>query len=257
VRQDEQTRVRSQSFGEVAADYDRLRPEPPAEALDWLLPPGARDVVELGAGTGILTRLLIARGLRVQAIEPDARMREVLGRRAAGAEIVAGRAEELPAANASADTVIASSAWHWVDEEKAVPEVARVLRPGGSLSLLWCGPDRRVDWMRSLWAGGRRLSTEEASAYDEGRRHRHAVNLGDASLFGEPETTVFRWTRSMSKGDLVGLALTYSAVITMDESERRDYAERMHRFLSDAEELAGQEVIDVPMRCLCWRSVRH
>ena len=74
---------------------------------------------------------------------------------------MAGTAEQIPADAASRDVVIAQSAWHWVDEARAVPEVARVLRPGGRLSLVWSGPDRTVDWMRSLWAGGVVFSPED------------------------------------------------------------------------------------------------
>ena len=78
-----------------------------------------------------------------------------------GVEVLAGHAEELPADDGSFDVVIAQSAWHWVDEERAIPEVARVLRPGGRLALVWNGTDRSVDWMRTLWAGGIELNPEE------------------------------------------------------------------------------------------------
>ena len=130
-----------------------------------------------------------------------------------------GNAEKIPAAASSVDVVIAQSAWHWVDEERAVPEVARVLRPGGRLSLVWTGPDRSVDWMRSLWAGGIIFSPEEQTDVDNRRRRRHLVNVdvGGNSPFLEPERMLFQWTRRMAKADLVALATTYSAVITMDE----------------------------------------
>jgi SAM-dependent methyltransferase len=152
VRQDEYTAILSRSFGEVAAEYDRLRSGPSDEALDWLVPEDATDVLELGAGTGILTRLLAERVPRLTAVEPDERMRAVLSADDPQVEVVAGRAEQIPAPSSSLDVVIAQSAWHWVDEAHAVPEVARVLRRGGRLSLVWTGPDRSVDWMRSLWA---------------------------------------------------------------------------------------------------------
>jgi len=131
VRQDEVTAILSRSFGAVAGEYDRLRPGPSNEALEWLLPRAATDVLELGAGTGILTRLLAERVPHVVAVEPDERMRAVLSERATGVEVLAGSAEQIPAGDESVDAVFAASAWHWVEEEKAVPEVARVLRPGG------------------------------------------------------------------------------------------------------------------------------
>jgi SAM-dependent methyltransferase len=253
VRHDELTSTLRQSFGTIADDYDRFRPQPPDDAVDSLIPPGARDALEIGAGTGALTRKLISRVAHVRAVEPDARMRAVLASRVPEAEIVAGQAEEIPADDASFDVVMAASAWHWVDETLALPEVARVLRPGGWLSLLWSGPDRNIEWMRTLWAGGTPLSPEQSAALDARRRDRHVVNLGPDSPFGQPERWLTNWTQPMTKGELVGLAGTYSAVITMGEEDRQDYLDAMTRFLDTHEELGSMDVIDVPMRCLCWR----
>ena len=259
MRQDENTAILSRSFGEVADQYNRLRSGPSSEALDWLLPEGATDILEIGAGTGILTRLLAERVECLTAIEPDDRMRAVLAAADPRVELLAGRAEEIPTDSSSFDVVIAQSAWHWVDESRAVPEVARVLRPGGRLSLVWTGPDRSVDWMRSLWAGGIVFSPEEKSDEDSRRRGRHLVNVDAAgeSPFLEPETKLFQWTRPMTKADLVALSATYSAVITMEDTARREHLEAMTRFLGAYEPFAGLDVIDVPMRSYCWRATKR
>ena len=259
MRQDEDTAVQSCSFGAVADEYDRLRPGPSDEALDWLIPAGASDVLEVGAGTGILTRLLAGRVAHVTAVEPDDRMRHVLAGRADGVEVLAGHAEQLPVDSSSYDMVIAASAWHWVDEERAVPEVARVLRPGGRLSLVWSGPDRSLDWMRSLWAGGIVFAPEDAAEMDARRRRRHVVNvgIGGKSPFLEPETALFRWSRPMTKEDVLALATTYSAVIVMEEDARRQHLEAMATYLDTHEPLAGADVIDVPMRSYCWRAAKR
>jgi len=258
MRQDETTSVMSRSFGEVAREYDRLRSGPCDEALDWLIPRGTTDAIEIGAGTGILTQLLAARIPNVTAVEPDQRMREVLESRNTSAEIVAGTAEQLPAAMGSRDLVIAQSAWHWVDEARAVPEVARVLRPGGRLSLVWSGPDRTVDWMRSLWAGGIVFDAEGKTGEDARRRRRHLVrvDIGGESPFGVPETALFRWARPMARNDVVALAATYSAVITMDEAARQAHLTGMVRYLDTLQPFAGLDVIDVPMRSYCWRATK-
>jgi SAM-dependent methyltransferase len=258
VRQDETTKILRNAFGEVAPEYDRLRSGPSAEALDWLLPLGATEVLEIGAGTGILTRLLAERAPHVTAVEPDDRMRAVLSK-APGVEALAGWAEALPAADASVQVVVAASAWHWVDEERAVPEVARVLRPGGRLALVWSGPDRSVDWMRSLWAGGIELTPDERIAIDQRRRERHMVHvdLGGDSPFDSPETALFRWTQPMTKPDLVALATTYSSVITMDGQARDAHLGSMARYLDGLEGFAGQDVVDVPMRAYCWRALKR
>lgn len=259
MRQDQESAILSRSFGEVAEEYNRLRSGPSDEALDWLIPDKATDVLEIGAGTGILTRPLADRVAHLTAVEPDERMRAVLGASDARVEVLAGQAEEMPAPTSSVDLVIAQSAWHWVDEERAVPEVARVLRPGGRLSLVWTGPDRSVDWMRSLWAGGIIFSPEERSEEDGRRKRRHLVNvdLGGQSPFLESETVLFRWIRPMAKADLVALSGTYSAVITMDQETRLEHLEAMTRFLDSSPAFADLDVIEVPMRSYCWRATKR
>ncbi len=258
MEQDETTAVMSKSFGAVADDYDRLRSAPPEDALDWLLPPGAADALEIGAGTGLFTRSLARRVPHVAALEPDARMRAVLAARTPGVEVLEGHAEALPVADGSYDVVTAQSAWHWVDEARAIPEVARVLRPGGRLALVWNGTNRAVDWMRDLWAGGVVLGPEDRERTDGRRRRRHQV---DAELlspyFHEPESKLFTWTRTMSKDDLVDLAATYSAVIVMDEDARAHHLAGMRRYLHDHPELTNGDTIEVPMRAYTWRATRR
>jgi len=131
----------------VATDYDRYRPSPPPQALDWLIPPGARAVLDLAAGTGAVTRELIGRAPRVIAVEPDERMRAVLTARCPEAEVLAGRGEDIPLPDASVDAVVVSSAWHWLDPEVAVPEITRVLRVDGILGVMWISRDMRVPWV--------------------------------------------------------------------------------------------------------------
>src|ERR1700744_1056654 len=157
------------SFGVAAATYERGRPPYPPEALDWLLPPGARRVLDLGAGTGKLTRQLAARGLDVVAVEPLEGMRAELSRVLPGTEVLDGSAEQIPLPDGAVDAVLAAQAWHWVTPERAAPEVARVLRPGGRLGLVWNGRDETVPWggerSQIVEEQGRRL---EAEAMREG-----------------------------------------------------------------------------------------
>jgi SAM-dependent methyltransferase len=254
VQPHEHIEARRQSFGAIAGDYARFRPGPPAEAVRWLLPAAAADVLEIGSGTGALTTMLTERAGHVRAVEPDARMRAVLRDRVSEAEVVAGRAEELPADDASFDVVIGASMWHWVDEEVALAEVARVLRPGGTLALLWSGTDRSIDWMRSLWSGGLALTTEQVERADADRRDRHTVHLGPHSPFHQPQVRVIRWSRAMTKEELVGLAGTYSEIITMDPVDRQDYLAALARFIDTQPVPWSDGAVDVPMRCRCWRT---
>jgi SAM-dependent methyltransferase len=243
-----------QSFGGVADTYDRLRPGPPDEAVQRVVPAAAVDVLELGAGTGGLTRQLVRRHAHVRAVEPDERMRAVLLERVPEADIVAGSAEEIPAPESSFDAVIGASMWHWVDEARALPEVARVLRPGGTFSLLWNGVDRSVDWVRALWAGGQALNEEDKNGLDAVRRSRHEVHLDPDGPFLEPTRQVIRWSRLMAPEDLVGMAGTYSAVIVMNPGQRQEHLASMSRFLETHDVPRREGAIEVPMRCLCWHT---
>jgi SAM-dependent methyltransferase len=132
---------RASSFGQRAAEYDRSRPEYPSEAIDLAaarLGLGAdSEVLDLGAGTGKLTRPLAQRFARVTAVEPDAAMRAVLSQVTDCYLAVEGSAEAIPLADASVNAVFVGQAFHWFDTDAALPEIARVLRARGGLVLVW------------------------------------------------------------------------------------------------------------------------
>jgi SAM-dependent methyltransferase len=142
--------TRARSFGAAADAYERARPDYPEAAVDWLLPAGARTVLDLAAGTGKLTRALVARGLEVVAVEPLAEMRATLAAALPEVRALEGTAEAIPLPDASVDAIKVAQAWHWVDPERAAAEAARVLRPGGTLGLVWNRRDERVDWVARL-----------------------------------------------------------------------------------------------------------
>ncbi len=131
------TRDQARSFGAGAEDYDRVRPGYPAEVVRWALGPGRQQVVDVGAGTGKLTRVLLEEGHDVVAVEPDEQMRARLVAVSPGAVALAGTGEALPLPDASADAVLVAQAWHWMDRRAAAAEMARVVRPGGCAVLLW------------------------------------------------------------------------------------------------------------------------
>ncbi len=219
-----------------------------------MVPPGATDVLELGSGTGALTRRLVTRVGHVRAVEPDDRMRAVLAERVPAAEVEAGTAEAIPADDATFDAVMMASAWHWVDEVKAVPEVARVLRPGGRLALIWSGPDRDVEWVKSVFVGGATLTKEQSDVLDNRRHDRHRVKLGDHSPFGQPERERMTWSLAMSKAEIVGLVGTFSVAITMDPGKRAAHLDAVARHLDTLDHLSHEGRFLMPMRCLCWRA---
>lgn len=157
---------RGRAFAAAAHDYERGRPDWPVEVLDAVsgglgLRPTA-TVVDLGAGTGRLTRLLAARFARVIAVEPLAEMRELLAARVPGAELREGTAEHLPLGDGEVDAVFVAEAFHWFDAPRALAEVARVLRPEGGVALLWNLPDG--SWEPPLPAPARDLIRQAVSA---------------------------------------------------------------------------------------------
>jgi SAM-dependent methyltransferase len=140
---------RRRSFGSVASDYDRYRPGYPAEGIEWVLGREPVRVVDLAAGTGRLTRGLVAQGHDVVAVEPDEQMIAVL-RDQVDVDVHVGTAEKIPLADGCVDTVMVGQAFHWFDAPAALEEIARVLVPHGSLGLLWNVLDDRVPWVDAL-----------------------------------------------------------------------------------------------------------
>jgi ubiquinone/menaquinone biosynthesis C-methylase UbiE len=250
------------SFGNVAESYDRVRPGPPPEALDWLVPAGCGVAVDLAAGTGLFTRALLDRAARVVAVEPDPRMREVLAQRSPSADVRAGWGEAMPLPDASADAVFVSTAWHWLDLPRAVPEIARVLRPGGRLGVIWTSRNRDQDWVAELdLLRVPRVGDDSAEARAGARQavrdhlERHnTVILPERSEFTDAATESFRFTRTVSVDDTVDWLATNSAFITASAADRAAGLARCRAAL--AERAGDSALIEMPMRSWCWRAVR-
>jgi SAM-dependent methyltransferase len=242
----------------VADEYDRLRPGPPEEALDWLVPPGRVVAVDLAAGTGLFSRALRRRVTQVIAVEPDDRMRAVLAARSPGVRAVAGRGEDIPLPDASADGVFISSAWHWLDPERAVPEIGRVLRDGGRFGVIATGQDRRVDWVaemsRSRWPRGARPRDDRPAGDAAARRRRHEVMLPEDAPFGNVASASFTFTRTMTVNDAVDWMSTYSRLITASADDQAAARARAREALLPRADEAG--LIEIPTRSSCWRADR-
>jgi SAM-dependent methyltransferase len=254
--------ARATSFGQVAGDYDRLRPGPPEAALDWLVPRDCATAVDLAAGTGLFTRALARRAGQVIAVEPDERMRTLLAARSPHVRAVAGRGEAIPLPDGSADGLFVSSAWHWLDPGAAVPEIARVLRDGGRLGVIWTSRDRLTDWVADL-GGLRRRSARpgegDVNAADDGntapaRSRGHEVTLPEDAPFENVASASFTFSRSMTVDDAAGWLGTYSRVITAPSEERAAALARARDVLARRADTNG--MVDIPMRSACWRADR-
>ena len=244
---EDRRREQATSFGSAAAAYERGRPPYPEEAIDWLLPPGAARVLDLGAGTGKLTRQLSARGLDVIAVEPLAGMREQLARAVPGVPVHAGTAEDIPLPDGSVDAVLAAQAWHWVDPARAVPEVARVLAPGGRLGVVWNVRDERVDWVAQL----SRIIHDPGEA--DGSR-------GDRAMIGPPfgpvEHCTVDWVHRLTRDQLIDMVSSRSYIITRPAPQRAEVLAGVARLASTHPALAGHDELLLPYRTECFRAQR-
>jgi SAM-dependent methyltransferase len=183
-------------------------------------------------------------------------MGSVLAARAPQAEVVAAKAERLPLRDGFAAGLVGASMWHWVDEERGAAEVARVLQPGGRFGLLWSGPDRSVDWVAELLHRPDSWSDQDRRDGAHVRR-RHDVHLPSGAPFGPPELRTISFTLALTPDELVGLAGTYSGIITLPAVDRQARRERLEALVRDHEVLGGQPRVDLPMRCHCWRTSRR
>ncbi|HMD94627.1 MAG TPA: class I SAM-dependent methyltransferase [Trebonia sp.] len=251
------------SFGSVAESYDRVRPGPAAGALDWLVPAGCELAVDLAAGTGLFTRALLGRAAHVLAIEPDARMRAVLAQQSPQVRAIEGWGEDMPLPDGCADAVFVSTAWHWLDPERAVPEIARVLRSGGRLGVIWTSRDREQDWVAELdllrlpGISDPDLDPDEPRTVDEVRAHldrHHSVTLPGGAEFGDVATASFGFTRTIAIDEVLEWLATNSSFITASAADRAEGLARCRAALLEV--TGGAEVIDMPMRSWCWRANR-
>lgn len=232
----------SLSFGEQAAAYERGRPSYPPEAIDWLLPPDAQRVLDLGAGTGKLTTRLVERGLDVVAVDPVPEMLEVLTHSLPDTPALLGTAEEIPLADDSVDTVLVAQAWHWFDPERAVSEVARVLRPGGRLGLVWNTRDERLGWVKDL---GRIIGHENDPFTDE-------VSL--PAPFAEVARHHVEWTSYLTPQALIDLVASRSYCITSPAEVRTRTLDRVRELLATHPALANTTGLALPYVTVCIRA---
>jgi SAM-dependent methyltransferase len=237
---DEQRHARS--FGGVADAYDRGRPSYPDAAVAWLVGDEPVTVLELGAGTGKLTERLVALGHDVHATEPDEAMLAVLRQRVPGVRSSATGAEEIPAADQSVDVVVAAQCFHWFDAEAALAEIARVLRPGGHVAVVWNVRDERIPWVRRF---GRIIGTQENVASP-------VAALADSTDFHEVDEAVHKHWQVVDRRTIQDLVRSRSNVAVLEESARE-------RVLADVLALyddygRGMDGMQLPYLARCFRA---
>lgn len=232
----------ARAFGAVADAYDRGRPGYPPEAATWLTGTRPLSVLELGAGTGKLTTELVALGHDVHATDPDQEMLSRLSLRLPDVRVTEAAAEDLPVPDHSVDVVVGAQCFHWFDLDRALPEIVRVLRPGGHVAMVWNERDERIPWVRRL---GRILG-------GTGEPRDWTTLLSASGLFGFVDETSFGAWQTLDRDRLRDLVLSRSHVRVRDEEEREQVL---------AEALAlydgfgrGWEGLQLPWSARCFRS---
>ena len=239
-------RERSLSFGSQAAAYERGRPSYPPEAVDWLLAPTdtrvARDVLDLGAGTGKLTTRLVERGLTVIAVDPIAEMLEMLRTALPDTPALLGSAEQIPLPDNAVDAVLVAQAWHWFDQERAVAEIARVLRPGGRLGVLWNTRDERSGWVKDF---GRIVGLEHD-------RDNATVDLPEP--FTDIATHQVEWTNYITPQALIDYVASRSYCITSPAEVRTRTLDEVRELLVSHPSLVNATGLAMPYITVCVRA---
>jgi SAM-dependent methyltransferase len=242
---------RAQSFGADAAAYAEHRPGYPDAAIDWVLPSavGGR-LLDLAAGTGKLTAALLGRG-EVIAVEPDSAMLGELRRRFPGVAAMAGTAESIPLPAASVDAVLIGQAWHWFDTERALPELARVLRPGGVLAALWNAEDAGVEWVAGLhWVAeqGRAVRGIPAAGIPPAFAEHVAFSPGGEASFPNPIPT--------TTDALVASIGTHSWALISEPADRDAAFARIRGYLAERPETSSGAFV-LPMATEVLRAFRR
>jgi SAM-dependent methyltransferase len=242
----------ARGFAQAVADYERGRPGYPPAAVERLceaagIGPG-RAVLDLAAGTGKLTRLLVPTGAEVVAVEPVEQMRAALARALPEATALAGTAEDLPLPDDSVDAVVAGSAFHWFRGDEALEEVHRVLRPGGRLGLLWNVRDESVRWVAELTA----IMEPYRGAAPGYRSGAWQDAFARTALFTPLRREGFEHVHRLEPEAIVARVASVSFVAALPESDRATVLARVRALLARDPATRGREVVELPYRTDLW-----
>lgn len=247
--QDREWQARRLSFGPAAAVYDRTRPEYPAAAIRWLVGDRPCRVLDLGAGTGKLTRGLRALGHDVVAVDPDDGMLAALSLIGPEVPALLGTAEQIPLPAASVDAVVAGQAYHWFGGDAAHAEIARVLRPGGPFGPLWNVRDDRVAWVAEL----SRLIGSSEDTWTAWRGE--PPELGP--LFGPVEEHTSGLTQTLDLAGLQGLVASRSYVLTLPKDERQAVLDRVAELTRTHPDLRGRDTVELAYVTHAFRAAKR
>lgn len=234
----------ARGFEQEAEAYERARPSYPAEAVVHLIAalgtrPGSL-VVDVGAGTGKLTRLLAPFGARLVAVDPVDAMRRQFAAAQPAIPVIGGTAEHLPLRSRIADAIVIAQAFHWLDHARALAEIHRVLRPGGGLAVLWNTRDPSTDWTRAF--------AEIIDPYQQRAPSERdaAARLEASELFDGPQHRPFSYVHRLTPDDVVTRVISASYVATLPDAERADVLNRVRRLVETHPDTLGRPEVQMP-----------
>lgn len=229
----------AKSFEGIGEEYDRYRPGFPDAAAEAIVRGRVSTALDLGAGTGKFTELLLERADRVIAVEPSAAMLDVLRAKLPTVETLIGGAEAIPIPEATADIVTVAQAFHWFDHEPACAEIRRVLVSNGVLGLLWNHSDPDCLWDRAC-----HRVAHPAVGESDGTTDSAAEELPG---FAFEKRIELRWSEQITRADYLGRWLTVSTFLAADEETRTTMLAQLNSILDADPATAGREVFDLPM----------
>ena len=232
-----------------AAAHEHGRPGYPPEAVRWLVPGEHKHVLEIGAGTGKLTAPLLAAGHAVHAVDREPVMLEVLHTRLKGVRVSEGTLDELDIAHRSVDTVVCSTAFTSLDPDTALPMIARALKTGGRLSVVWHERDTRIPWVRRL---GAFLEGPLGGRDNEVRLGDVVETLLNSPLFSYVEQESFPVWQKVNTGTVADLVLSRSWVSDLSEDERARAVAEVRAFYADYGR--GMDGMQLPYVLRCVRT---
>jgi SAM-dependent methyltransferase len=236
---------------------DGYRAGPPPEIVDAVTPAVCSTVVDLAAGAGALTRLLIARFPAVFAVEPHPRMRRVLAATCPEAVALDGVAERIPLHDGCADAVLASGVWHWIDASLAIPEAARVLRPGGMLGIIWNRRDSAVPWVADLEDFRRRITNSDKLVESRIRYFLEEQWLPTGAPFARVEVSGLPWHAELTRDEICGLLTTSAGYRTATAARQAGMMREFRDYVHADDRLGTQHTVRVPMLSHYWRATRQ
>jgi SAM-dependent methyltransferase len=223
----------------VAAEYAVRRSSYPPELVPFLTGGGARRVLDLGAGTGLLTELLVAAGHDMVAVDPSAAMLEQLARRLPDVPVVVAGADALPLPDDDVDVVTAAQAAHWFQPGPAAAEMMRVLRPGGTVGLLWSLRDDRAPWVAALSAV---LAAENVERFRPAAVADALARELDAAVDATESVVVHR----VAPDDVVAGLATRSYAAAMTEEHRAAFLGEIRELIATHPDTRDREVVELP-----------